>query len=81
MKAPNLSTLDGKTANDAFTQTAEAITQQAKKTSPKTYSLPKRHTDYIASLAMKLGQTKGKVVSASEALRMIVEYHAESIQS
>lgn len=82
MKKPEMKKLDGKeVANDAFSQTAEAVTESANKTSPKTYSLPKRHQEYISAIAMQLGQARGKVVSASEALRMIVDQHSESAHS
>ena len=81
MKKPETKDLDAVETNDAFTRTVEAVKDESGKTSPKTYSLPKRHQEYISSIAMQLGQARGKVVSASEALRMIVEQHSESAQS
>ena len=80
MKAPTLTKLDGKVSTDTFSKKAQEVTQYSNKTSPKTFSIPKRHENYIAMFALQLAQQRQKPVSASEALRVIVDFHSESNQ-
>ncbi len=47
---------------------------------PKTYSLLQKNIDYITSVAFQLGQKRGKIISASEALRAIIDQHEGKIK-
>ncbi len=73
MKKPDIKSLDGLVPDDAFTQTAKVESDKAQKVVKKTFSLQQRDVDYINSQAVIMAQDVGKVVSASEALRYIIQ--------
>lgn len=73
MKKPDIKSLDGLTPDDAFTQTAQAESDKGQKAAKKTFSLQQRDIDYINAQAVIMAQEVGKVVSASEALRYIIQ--------
>ncbi len=73
MKSPQLIDLSETTASDPFSQ---AISDQKARSSGvvrKTFSLEQQHLDYLLKVATEAMQTHGRTVSASEALRIVIE--------
>ncbi len=77
MKAPKLEELSTKASADAFTR--EVVQQKARASSVirKTFSFEQHHMDYLFTVASKAMQATGKTVSASEALRIIIDRDKE----
>jgi len=73
MKAPDLKELGEVMPKDDFTKTVQAERNKANAGVRKTFSLQQRDFDYINSEALKMSQEAGKVVSASQALRYIIQ--------
>ncbi|SHE20405.1 hypothetical protein [methanotrophic endosymbiont of Bathymodiolus puteoserpentis (Logatchev)] len=73
MKKPELKDLGGLVPDDDFSQTAQIESNKAQKVLKKTYSLQQRDLDYINAQAVMMSQEAGKSVSASEALRYIIQ--------
>lgn len=61
---------------DLFIEEVTEVKIQKMKTKPRTYSLPDKHNDYIHQKAIQISQKRGVVVSASEALRIIIQEHS-----
>lgn len=77
MKAPQLTDLARKTQEDPF---SKAVTEQKARSSSavrKTFSLEQQHLDYLLKVASQAMQTAGRTVSASEALRIVIERDRE----
>ena len=72
MKKPDLKQLQP--AATPTTKAKPAPTSKAKSVR-KTFSVEQSHLDHINAMAVKLGQDKGVIVNASEALRAIIEQH------
>jgi len=73
MKAPKLKDLGTSMPDDEFSKTVEEQAEKASASVRKTFSLQQLDMDYINAQALKLSQKAGKVVSASEALRTIIQ--------
>lgn len=73
MKTPNLKKLGEVMPEDDFTKTAQTEREKANVGVRKTFSLQQRDFDYINSEALKMSQEAGKVISASQALRYIIQ--------
>lgn len=73
MKSPQLDQLDKVETTDVFFEKVNEAKEQAVKTKPKTYSLPDKHINYIHQKASQVSHSRGRAVSASEALRIIIE--------
>ncbi len=73
MKAPNIKNLSDLVPDDHFTKTVEVEKDKARESVRKTFSLQQRDFDYIHDQALLLSQETGKVVSASSALRYIIQ--------
>jgi hypothetical protein len=71
MKAPNLKDLNKVEKQDAFSQVVETVQAKQEEMIKKTFTLDQRTVDVINDLALQLGQERGKVVSASEAVRVM----------
>lgn len=76
MKVPELKDLEKVEKNDAFSKTVESVKVKSEEVKKKTFSLMQQHLDYINTVALGLSQEKGRVSSASEALRLIIEQHS-----
>lgn len=81
MKQPNLTALESVKPQDPFFEKVQEIKEQGINTKPKTYSLPVKHINYIDQKASKISQERGKAVSASEALRLIIDEHEKGSRS
>lgn len=57
---------------------AEQAEQEGRKMVQKSYALPRADIRYINALSLKLGSERGKNVSASEALRLIISEYREA---
>ena len=79
MKALDTNNLtDADTSNDAFSKAVENVKEEAKTIQKKSYTLTKANIEYITNLAKQLAkENKSSIVSASEALRVIVKEHEE----
>jgi hypothetical protein len=75
MKKPNVLDLNDIQTNDKFVEEVKEVKKQSAELDRKTYTLAKSDTAYISTQAVKLSQQRGKVVSASEALRLIIHEH------
>ncbi len=73
MKAPQLAELSTTAPADAFTKEIAHQKARASSVIRKTFSLEQRHMDYLLTVAAEAMQTTGKTVSASEALRIIID--------
>ncbi len=73
MKAPNLKKLGEVIPEDDFAKTVQEERNKANVGVRKTFSLQQRDFDYINAEALKMSQEAGKVVSASQALRYIIQ--------
>jgi hypothetical protein len=73
MKKPKMENLDGLTPDDDFTKTVQVESDKAQKVLKKTFSLQQRDFDYINAQAVIMSQEAGKPVSASSALRYIIQ--------
>ena len=73
MKAPNLKKLSEVESEDQFTKIAQEERSKASVGIRKTFSLQQQDFDYINAEALKMSQELGKVVSASQALRYIIQ--------
>jgi hypothetical protein len=72
MKKPNLQDLASVEQTDDF---SEAVQVQHEKTAQmvrKTFTIQQGELDYINSVALGMSKEAGKVISASEALRAII---------
>ena len=76
MKTPQIDNLaDTAPPSDRFTQTVQAVKEQAGKVKPKSYSQPQADIDYISKKAAQLAKIEGKPVSASKALAALLDEH------
>lgn len=75
MKAPQIKSLEDSTASDPFTKKVMEVKKDAGKMEPRSYSLPQSAVSYINAKAAELSAIEGKPVSASTALRMLLEEH------
>jgi len=73
MKAPELKKLETLKSDDDFTKTVQLQHDKARETVRKTFSIQNSELDYINEEALKMSQKAGKVISASEALRNIIQ--------
>ncbi len=73
MKAPQLADLSETTTNDPFSQAVAEQKARASLVIRKTFSLEQQHMDYLLKVATEAMQTNGRTVSASEALRIVIE--------
>jgi hypothetical protein len=78
MKAPKIQDLNKIEQKNTFATKIEAVKTESEQISKKTFSLHQAHLNYINSIALEMGQSRGKVVGASEALRIILEQHQEA---
>ena len=77
LKAPDIKDLSKLNQQDTFSKKVVEVKAQAQQIAKKTFSLNHSHLDYVNGIALELGQQRGKVVGASEALRLIIEQHEE----
>lgn len=75
MKAPVLERFDAKQTKKSFAGKVQASTEQRKKVVKQTFSISTADADHIQSIALKMGIEEGKTVSASKALRSIIDFH------
>ena len=75
MKAPKLKDLNNVGEKDQFTKTVEVVQAKAAEMSKKTFTLDQQTIDVINGVALQMGQERGKVASASEAVRFIVSQY------
>ena len=73
MKKPDMKNLGELVPDDDFTKTAQAESNKASEGVRKTFSLQQIDFDYINAQALIMSQKAGKVVSASQALRYIIQ--------
>ena len=73
MKKPELQQLADLAPSDEFTKTVQVEKEKAGIIVRKTFSLQQIDYDYINSEALAMSQETGKVVSASAALRNIIQ--------
>ena len=73
MKKPELRQLADLTPSDEFTKTAQIEKEKASVIIRKTFSLQQIDYDYINNEALVMSQELNRVVSASEALRNIIQ--------
>ena len=73
MKAPQLTELATEAPADAFTREVAHQRGRASAVIRKTFSLEQRHMDYLLTVAVEAMQAAGKTVSASEALRIVID--------
>ena len=81
MKSPELAEIPEPTPDASFNERAKGVKDKAAK-KPKSKAGVKLsisvHPDdetYINNLAMKLGKKRGKLMSASEAVRVMIDHH------
>ena len=72
MRAPKLKDLNKAEKNDSFTKAVQVVQAQQEEMIKKTFTLDRKTIDIINETALKLGQERGKVISASEAVRIII---------
>ncbi len=75
MKAPELKNLAEVTEQPAFEKAVQQAQTKAGEMKKKTFTLEQRHIDYINKVSLDMSQQRGKVMPASEALRLILEQH------
>ena len=81
MKSPKIASIPEATPETSFTERAKVAKkatkdkQQAVKIST---SVHPDHVAYINKKALKLGKQRGKTVSTSEALRVLLDEHKEA---
>ncbi len=79
MKQPAVKDLEKVKTDDPFDEKVEEVKKQVKaegvKAKPTSHSLLDRNTDYINKIAFETSQKRGKMISASEALRIIIDEH------
>lgn len=73
MKAPDLKKLGDVKPEDDFTKTAQIESEKASTGVRKTFSIQQKDFDYINLEALRMSQEAGKIVSASQALRYIIQ--------
>lgn len=73
MKKPDIKNLSELVPDDEFTKTAQTENSKASMGVRKTFSLNQKDFDYINAQALIMSQEGGKVVSASQALRYIIQ--------
>jgi hypothetical protein len=62
---------------DAVTQSAIKARDSQSSYVRKSFSLYSNEVEYVDALAVSLGQSRGKTMSASEALRVIINAHKD----
>ena len=77
MKVPDLTNLAAAKPQDAFSQTVEKQQKKASEVIRKTFTIEKKHQDYLVQVAMQLMTQTGRNISASEALRIVIERDME----
>ena len=80
MKAPEIAKIPdaNETSFVERAKQAKKSTKASKGAKKISYSVYPDDEKYINSIALKLGQKRGKSMSASEALRLIVDEHRRS---
>lgn len=78
MKSLNTNKLtDAQASNDAFSRSVEKIKETAEVIERKSYTITKANIDYINDYAVKLTKQLGTPITASAALRSIINDHKE----
>lgn len=79
MKAPKVKDLQNQTAavDDDFSKAVAGQRQRAATVIRKTFSIEQRHMDHLVKIAAEVMAETGKTVSASEALRIVIEMDME----
>ncbi len=77
MKAPKLEELSDTAPAEAYTKDDVQQNARAFSVIRKTFSLEQQHMDYLLTVASEAMQTTGKTVSASKALRIIIDRDKE----
>jgi hypothetical protein len=77
MKAPDIKDLAQVDQKSTFRKKVEEVKAESEKMTKKTFSITENDLDYVNDIALQLGQERGKVVSASEAFRIIIKEHRE----
>jgi len=75
MKQPSLKDLSNVVTEDQFIEKVEEVKTKSAEMARKTHTLENSNIDHINAVAFKLSQQRGKPVSASEALRLIIHEH------
>ena len=81
MKSPKIASIPDATPETSFTEKAKVAKKALKKkeTAVKiSTSVHPEHVEYINKKALKLGKQRGKTVSTSEALRVLLDEHKEA---
>jgi len=81
MKKPKIAAIPDATVDTSFTERTKAAKKKAAnpkgKAVKKSFSLTETDLTYVEKLALKLGQKRGKSMSDSEALRVIIQHHKQ----
>lgn len=80
MKAPATKDLAQVKNTDMFSETIEKVKAESQEMKRASFTLTKAHIDYIQMKAVKMTQERGKTVSASAALRVIIEGHSGAVK-
>lgn len=79
MKKPVIANIPDATPETSFTEHTKVakkrISVARKKAVRKSYSMAADDVSYIEKMALKLGQKRGKSMTESEALRVIISEH------
>ena len=73
MKAPVLERFDTTKSKSTFAGKVKAKAEEQQKVVKQTFSISQQDADYIHATALDMGEAIGKPVSASKALRAIID--------
>lgn len=73
MKAPNLKSFPEKDPENSFEARAQQVQEASKSMVRRSFTITQENADKIQQVAMQMSQERNKLVSASEALRFIIE--------
>lgn len=73
MEVPDIPALKDVQKDDDFSKTVEEVKTQANKTVAKAFTLFSKDLNRITAVAMAEGNKHNRIVSASEALRLIIK--------
>lgn len=75
MKAPQIAAIPDATPETSFSERTKIAKKTAAAAVKRSFSLGPDDATYIDKMALKLGQKRGKSMTASEALRSIISDH------
>ena len=77
MKAPDTLAIP-QPSKDSFTERARVAQEDALAMARRSFTIRQADLDHVTAVAVSMTQQSGKVVSASEALRHIIDAHRRS---